>query len=70
MQRVTLTKYEVGQEYKNHYDFYDPSVLEKNLILQKEGQRIATAIIYLKSPDEGGMTSFRKLSFAVQLSVS
>ena len=66
MQRVTLTKYEEGQEYKNHYDFYDTSVIEKNPLLQKEGQRIATAIVYLKEPEEGGMTSFRKLGFAVQ----
>jgi len=65
MQRVTLTKYEEGQEYKNHYDFYDQSVIEKNPNIKKEGQRIATAIVYLRTPDEGGATSFSKLKFAV-----
>eukprot|EP01123_Difflugia_compressa_P015511 TRINITY_DN8764_c0_g1_i1.p1 TRINITY_DN8764_c0_g1~~TRINITY_DN8764_c0_g1_i1.p1 ORF type:complete len:146 (-),score=27.77 TRINITY_DN8764_c0_g1_i1:86-496(-) len=47
-----LLRYEHGEEYKPHYDFFN----EKDV--GKEGNRIATVLVYLKTPEEGGETYF------------
>ena len=53
-----LLRYEVGQEYKPHYDYFDPSIKGMENYLGAAGQRIATALLYLETPDEGGETIF------------
>ena len=56
-------RYQVGDEYKPHYDdfppimFYMKSIAERNQ-LERHGNRIATAILYLNENFEGGETEF------------
>jgi len=48
-----LLRYEIGQEYKPHSDYFTEA---KDI--GGEGNRLATIIVYLKSPEEGGETIF------------
>ena len=51
---ISVQRYEIDQEYKQHYDFDD------------NNNRIATAIFYLNDEFEGGHTSFQQLSISVK----
>ena len=51
---ISVQRYEIDQEYKQHYDFDDTNA------------RIATAIFYLNDEFEGGHTSFQQLSISVK----
>lgn len=52
-----ILRYEKGQEYKPHYDFFEhPSQTENG------GNRYLSMIIYLNTPEEGGETLFPKLN--------
>ena len=50
-----LLRYEIGQEYKPHMDWFSP---EKRERLGKAGNRIATVLMYLSDVEEGGETQF------------
>ena len=54
-----VLRYEVGQEFKPHHDFLDPSNLAYG-DQARFGQRIATFLIYLNDDFEGGETDFPK----------
>jgi prolyl 4-hydroxylase len=62
--QVTLYKY--GQFYKEHYDHFNISTESGRNSLKNGGQRIATVLIYLNQPTEGGGTYFKKLGFKVK----
>ena len=51
--------YDVGQEFVLHCDFLDPQLLRDEIA--RNGQRVATVIIYLNEDFEGGQTSFPHL---------
>jgi prolyl 4-hydroxylase len=51
---ISVQRYEIDQEYKQHYDFDD------------NNNRIATAIFYLNDEFEGGHTSFQQLAISVK----
>lgn len=56
-----VIRYEVGQEFRPHHDFYNyvsPSIVG--------GQRIATFLMYLNEPEEGGTTEFPVLKLSVK----
>jgi prolyl 4-hydroxylase len=53
-----LLHYSVGQRFKQHYDFLDPSNPAYQESLATFGQRIATFLIYLNGGYDGGETSF------------
>jgi len=52
-----LIRYEEGQQYLPHNDFFAHDGSGERFI-GKAGQRIATVLTYLHSPDEGGETVF------------
>lgn len=52
---LQILKYINGQEYKPHTDYFHDSV---NSDPSHGGQRIATVLMYLSTPDEGGETVF------------
>lgn len=54
-------KYEVGQEFKAHTDYYEPGAEEYDDHCQVLGQRTWTFMIYLNTVEDGGATRFRKL---------
>jgi prolyl 4-hydroxylase len=51
--------YGIGQEFVLHCDFLDPQALREEIA--RNGQRVATVIIYLNEGFEGGETSFPRL---------
>jgi len=52
-----LLRYEVGQQYLPHNDYFSHDESGEKFI-GKSGQRIATVLTYLASPEEGGETIF------------
>jgi prolyl 4-hydroxylase len=59
-------RYQVGQEFKSHHDFFHPSQGYWELEGPKGGQRSWTAMIFLNEPAEGGATEFPHLSIGVR----
>jgi hypothetical protein len=51
--------YGVGQEFVLHCDFLDPQAMREEIA--RNGQRVATVLIYLNEDFEGGQTSFPRL---------
>ena len=59
-------RYEVGQEFKEHADFF---YIDQPYWAEYEphgGQRTWTAMIYLNEPGAGGATGFRYLDMAIE----
>jgi len=59
-----LLRYEIGQQYKPHYDYFRSDAAGR-MNLGDKGDRIATVIVYLGTPDEGGDTTFPKVQLDV-----
>lgn len=60
-------RYEAGQEFKDHHDFFHES--EKYWTKGESnngGQRSWTAMVYLNEPEEGGATAFPQLEYQVE----
>ena len=55
---LQILRYEVGQEYKPHYDYVDPTQPGAALFLARGGQRVASLVMYLNTPQDGGGTNF------------
>ncbi|GAA0485283.1 hypothetical protein GCM10009096_29980 [Parasphingorhabdus litoris] len=59
-------RYLVGQQFKNHHDYFH----ETEEYWKKEetngGQRSWTAMVYLNEPEEGGATAFPQLQYQVE----
>ncbi len=53
--------YAVGQRFKPHHDFLDPTNPAYQDTLTRFGQRIATFLIYLNDTYDGGETSFPRI---------
>lgn len=53
-----ILRYEVGEEFVPHYDFFDSATPGFREELAGCGQRIATFLIYLNEDFEGGETAF------------
>ena len=60
-----LLRYEEGQEYKPHWDYFDASLPGMEKYIGAPGQRTATVLLYLATPEEGGETVFPKAEIAV-----
>lgn len=55
---LQVLHYRPGAEYKPHYDYFDPAEPGTPTILRRGGQRVATLVVYLNTPTEGGGTTF------------
>lgn len=53
-----VLNYQLGGEYRPHFDFFDPSLKGSKRHLVNGGQRISTMVIYLNNVESGGETSF------------
>ena len=62
---LQVLRYPPGAEYKAHYDYFDPAATGTSVILQRGGQRVATLIMYLREPEQGGSTVFPVLGIRV-----
>jgi prolyl 4-hydroxylase len=62
---IQILKYERGGEYQPHYDTFNPETTGGAFYLQRGGQRIASMIMYLNTPLQGGETIFPRAKLSV-----
>ncbi len=55
---LQVLRYLPGTEYKPHFDYFDPLQPGTSTLLRRGGQRVATFILYLNTPQSGGATVF------------
>ena len=59
-------RYQVGQEFKAHHDFFHTSQEYWDMEAKQGGQRTWTAMIFLNEPEEGGTTEFPHIGMGVR----
>ncbi len=62
---LQVLRYGPGAEYKPHYDYFDPAEPGTPAMLRRGGQRLATLIMYLNTPQAGGATVFPQIGLDV-----
>ena len=62
---LQVLRYGPGAEYKPHYDYFEPSDPGTATLTRRGGQRVATVILYLSEPRQGGGTVFPELQLEV-----
>lgn len=62
---LQILNYQVGGEYKPHFDFFPPQDAGSAHHLSMGGQRVSTLVIYLNEPVRGGETSFPEVGLSV-----
>ena len=63
---LQILRYRPGAEYKPHYDYFDPAQPGTPSILRRGGQRVASLVCYLNTPQQGGATVFPDVQLDVQ----
>ena len=59
-------RYDVGQEFKPHTDYFEPHGSDFLRYCAETGQRTWTVMIYLNAPEAGGATRFKAIDKTVQ----
>ena len=62
---LQVLRYRVGAEYRPHYDYFDPAEPGTPTILKRGGQRLASIVCYLNTPEAGGATVFPDIGLEV-----
>ncbi len=62
---LQVLHYRPGAEYKPHNDYFDPAQPGMAAVLRRGGQRVATLVMYLNMPEQGGGTVFPDVSLEV-----
>ena len=62
---LQVLRYAPGAQYRPHYDYFDPSEPGTPTILRRGGQRVATLLMYLQEPEQGGSTTFPDVGLEV-----
>jgi prolyl 4-hydroxylase len=55
---LQILNYKPGGKYDPHQDYFDPAESGSQVHTKRGGQRVATMIVYLNTPDAGGGTVF------------
>lgn len=55
---LQVLRYQPGQQYKPHFDAFRADQAGGRRHLERGGQRVATTVIYLSTPEGGGETAF------------
>lgn len=63
---LQVLSYEKGNEYRPHFDWFDPALPGPRKHLERGGQRVATLVMYLSEVEQGGGTSFPSIGLQVQ----
>jgi prolyl 4-hydroxylase len=63
---LQILHYPVGGEYIPHHDYFDPNFPGTASLLHQGGQRVATIVMYLNEPEDGGDTWFPELELSVR----
>lgn len=59
-------RYQVGQEFKAHTDYFEPTGVDFEKFCSVAGQRTWTVMIYLNDVEAGGATRFKAIDKIVQ----
>jgi prolyl 4-hydroxylase len=62
---LQILRYQVGQEYQPHWDYVDPAQPGSAPFLARGGQRVASLVMYLNTPEDGGATNFPDIGLEV-----
>ncbi|HUA79134.1 MAG TPA: 2OG-Fe(II) oxygenase [Dyella sp.] len=62
---LQVLHYLPGQQYEPHYDWFNPDEPGFAAVTAKGGQRIASLVMYLNTPDGGGGTAFPEIGLTV-----
>jgi prolyl 4-hydroxylase len=62
---IQILRYEIGGEYRPHFDYFPPDQPGSGAHVSHGGQRIATLIMYLNDVDDGGETIFPAVGLSV-----
>ena len=62
---LQVLHYQVGHQYKPHYDYFDPHDPGTPSVLARGGQRVATVVMYLNDPSRGGGTTFPSVNLEI-----
>ena len=62
---LQVLHYRPGAQYLPHFDYFDPAQPGTAAVLARGGQRLATLIMYLSTPERGGATVFPDLNLEV-----
>ncbi|KRE96526.1 proline dioxygenase [Frateuria sp. Soil773] len=62
---LQVLHYLPGQEYEPHYDWFDPGQPGFAAVTARGGQRVASVVMYLNTPEAGGGTGFPNLGLTV-----
>lgn len=62
---LQVLHYRPGAEYRPHHDYFDPAQPGTPSIVAMGGQRVATLVMYLNTPERGGGTTFPELGLEV-----
>ncbi|GLQ89177.1 2OG-Fe(II) oxygenase [Dyella flagellata] len=62
---LQVLHYLPGQQYEPHYDWFNPDQPGFAAITAKGGQRIASLVMYLNTPEAGGGTAFPQVGVTV-----
>ena len=58
LEETNILHYEVGQEFRRHFDFLDPAEGDMPREIAAKGQRISTFLVYLNDEFDGAETEF------------
>ena len=59
-------RYAVGQEFKAHTDYFEPTGVDYDRYCRVAGNRTWTAMVYLNVPEAGGATRFKAIDKTIQ----
>lgn len=62
---MQILRYGPGAEYRPHYDYFDPGRPGTAETLKRGGQRVASVVMYLNTPEAGGATTFPDAHFEI-----
>lgn len=62
---LQVLRYGPGAEYRPHHDYFDPAQPGTAAVLTRGGQRLATLVMYLNTPEQGGATTFPEAGLEV-----
>lgn len=62
---MQILHYALGGEYKTHFDFFPPNDAGSHSAIKAAGQRLATLIMYLNTPEKGGETSMPTIGLTI-----
>jgi prolyl 4-hydroxylase len=66
LETIQVNKYAVGDQFKDHCDWFDTNVPGHLKQMKLGGQRVMSSLMYLNEPEEGGETFFKALGLKVK----